>query len=89
MANKNDDGKRIKTISCSFCGKRQDQVRRLFSGMDNNFICDECVNLCGEILDEEDYYDEEDHLGQEDNLEINLLKPTEIKKFLDGIQIKK
>ena len=83
MANKNDDGKRIKTISCSFCGKRQDQVRRLFSGMDNNFICDECVNLCGEILDEEDYYDEEDHLGQEDNLEINLLKPTEIKKFLD------
>ena len=84
MANKGDDRK-VRTITCSFCGKKQDQVKRLFSGIDDTFICDECVNLCAEILDEE-YFDDVD--GSDANNselmgDINLLKPVEIKNFLD------
>ena len=39
-------------LKCSFCGKTQDQVKKLIAGPDV-FICDECVDLCNEILDEE------------------------------------
>jgi ATP-dependent Clp protease ATP-binding subunit ClpX len=42
------------TYHCSFCGKSQDQVRRLIAGPNQVFICDECVRLCHEIIDEED-----------------------------------
>ena len=38
---------------CSFCGKNQDQVRRLIAGPGAVYICDECVDLCREIIDEE------------------------------------
>ena len=48
MAGKND-GK----IRCSFCGKTQDQVNRLISGPNGAFICDECIDICAEILEEE------------------------------------
>ena len=41
-----------KQLRCSFCGKSQDQVRRLIAGP-NVFICDECIELCQEIIDEE------------------------------------
>ena len=40
-------------IRCSFCGKTQDQVRKLIAGSNNVFICDECIDLCAEILEEE------------------------------------
>ena len=91
MAIKGDDGRKVKTISCSFCGKRQDQVKRLFSGLNESFICDDCVNLCYEILEEDDYYDdsENDEAGYSASgnsggvADINLLKPQEIKHFLD------
>ena len=89
VANRSDDSRKIRSISCCFCGKRQDQVKRLFSGIDDVYICDECVNLCAEILDEE-YYDaddERDMNGAELAGEINLLKPVEIKKFLDDYVI--
>lgn len=71
-------------IRCSFCGKTQDQVRKMIAGTGNVFICDECVELCGEILEEE--------LGSEDEVssdfsDINLLKPKEIKEFLDNYVI--
>ena len=71
-------------IRCSFCGKTQDQVRNMIAGTGNVFICDECVELCGEILEEE--------LGSEDEVssdfsDINLLKPKEIKEFLDNYVI--
>ena len=66
-------------IRCSFCGKTQDQVRKMIAGTGNVFICDECIELCGEILEEE--------LGEEEEAPdfsgINLLKPKEIKEFLD------
>lgn len=68
-------------IRCSFCGKSQEQVRKMIAGTGNNvFICDECIELCSEILEEE--------MGPEgeeapDFAGINLLKPKEIKEFLD------
>ena len=40
-------------IRCSFCGKTQDQVRKLIAGSGNVYICDECIDLCAEILEEE------------------------------------
>lgn len=67
-------------IRCSFCGKTQDQVRKLIAGSNNVFICDECIDLCGEILEEELDGHEEEGLDLND---INLLKPKEIKAFLD------
>ena len=67
-------------IRCSFCGKTQDQVRKLIAGSNNVFICDECIDLCGEILEEELDGHEEEGLDLND---INLLKPKEIKSFLD------
>ncbi|MCI8725405.1 MAG: ATP-dependent Clp protease ATP-binding subunit ClpX [Hungatella sp.] len=67
-------------IRCSFCGKSQDQVRKLIAGNNNVFICDECIDLCSEILEEEL---EEEGEAAEGLGEINLLKPKEIKTFLD------
>ena len=75
---KSDDKK---TICCSFCGKRQDQVHRMIAGMDGTFICDECVTLCSEIMEEEDDIAMPSDYAQEQG--INLLKPKEIKEFLD------
>ncbi len=71
-------------VRCSFCGKSQGQVRRLLAGPNGVFICDECIELCADILDEElEDYDVEDTEHQE----INLLKPKEIKSFLDDYVI--
>ncbi len=62
-------------IRCSFCGKTQDQVRKIIAGP-NVYICDECVNLCQEIVQEE--------LGDEIDIDISeILKPAEIKEILD------
>jgi len=71
-------------IRCSFCGRSQDQVRKLISGGGDIYICDECVQLCSEILDEELGPDEE---MSSDFSGINLLKPKEIKEFLDDYVI--
>jgi len=72
MANRTDDRKQLR---CSFCNKTQDQVRKLIAGP-NVYICDECIDLCAEIIEEE--FD-----SAEVESEINLLKPQEIKDFLD------
>ena len=66
-------------FSCSFCGKTEDQVRRLIAGPDGAFICDECVEICAGIIEEEVYGDR-NNVAEE---EINLLKPKEIKEVLD------
>ncbi len=71
-------------VRCSFCGKTQDQVKKLIAGSNNVFICDECIDLCAEILEEE--------LDEQENTDpdfdgINLLKPKEIKAFLDDYVI--
>ncbi len=69
-----------KKLRCSFCGKSQDQVRKLIAGPNGAYICDECVDICVEIIEEE--FDDMDYAPSiEDG--INLLKPKEIKEFLD------
>ena len=75
MPNRMDDRVRF-----SFCGKTQDQVKKLIAGYNNVFICDECIDLCAEILEEE--FDDQEDAGP-DFAGINLLKPKEIKAFLD------
>ena len=69
-------------VRCSFCGKTQEQVRKLIAGPNGTYICDECVEICAEICAEEsaDY-------AEPMNDEINLLKPQEIKSFLDDYVI--
>ncbi len=71
-----------KSSFCSFCGKTQEQVRKLIVGPNNVRICDECIELCNDILREEIYYPED---GSEFPNEegINLVKPVEMKAFLD------
>ena len=69
-------------VRCSFCGKSASQVRKMIAGSNNTFICDECIELCSEILEEE--FAKGD--GEEESADlqtINLLKPKELKEFLD------
>ena len=77
MAGKNIDEK----LRCSFCNKTQEQVRKLIAGPNGAYICDECVAICGEILDEEFLNDDDNEAAA--GLDINLLKPKQIKEFLD------
>ncbi|MEW9094988.1 MAG: ATP-dependent Clp protease ATP-binding subunit ClpX [Clostridiaceae bacterium] len=67
-----DDKKQLK---CSFCGKTQDQVRRLIAGP-GVYICDECIELCSEIISDE--FEEDISIEME-----SLPKPIEIKNYLD------
>ncbi len=78
MAGKMNENK----VRCSFCGKTQDQVRKLIAGPGGIYICDECVDICADIIEEE--YEEE---PAQEEMEINLLKPVEIKEFLDDYVI--
>jgi len=62
-------------LKCSFCGKSQDQVRKLVAGP-GVYICDECIELCTEIVEEE--------LGNDEEVEFkDVPKPTEIRTILD------
>lgn len=70
-------------VRCSFCHKTQDQVRKLIAGPEDVYICDECVDICAEIIEEES----EEEEAQLDPAEINLLKPAQIKEFLDDYVI--
>ena len=65
-------------VRCSFCNKTQDQVKKMIAGPSGVYICDECVDICADIIEEE-YEDDPDT----EEMEINLLKPVEIKNFLD------
>ncbi len=67
-------------IKCSFCNKSQDAVRKLIAGPTGVYICDECVEICMDILDD---LEDEDEFIADSNLDINLLKPVQIKEFLD------
>jgi len=78
MAGRNIEDK----IRCSFCGKSQEQVRKMIAGPNGAYICDECIDVCTEIIEEEL---EEEENGNHEKLadEINLYKPEELKAFLD------
>ncbi len=67
-------------VRCSFCGKTQNQVRKLIAGPSGVYICDECVDICADILEEEL---EDEEIEVSDKQDINLLKPVQIKQFLD------
>ena len=67
-------------VRCSFCHKTQDQVHKLIAGPDGVYICDECVDICADILEEEL---EDEEVEETATPDINLLKPKEIKNFLD------
>lgn len=80
---KQDEGKE-KTIRCSFCGKTQDQVMRMIAGP-NVYICDECIDLCCSIIDDEADYKERRRPSAKNAPAVkrNLPKPHEIKQMLD------
>ena len=73
-----------KILKCSFCGKTQDQVKKLIAGPEV-YICDECVELCNEILDDEflDNKEKEIEGSKTDKDEKSIPKPHEIKAYLD------
>ena len=71
-------------LKCSFCGKTQDQVKRLIAGP-GVYICNECIELCLSVLEEENVVSEK-HSSKADK-SITLLKPKEIKKILDDYVI--
>ena len=71
-------GKYEEIVRCSFCNKPQSQVRKMIAGPNGVFICDQCVDVCTEIIEDELGYEEENAYD-----DINLLKPEEIKAFLD------
>ena len=78
MASRRDNNKQFR---CSFCNKTQDQVRKLVAGPKGVYICDECIEVCAEIM--EDEFEE----YNDDTQEINLMKPKEMKAFLDDYVI--
>ncbi|MDD6194042.1 MAG: ATP-dependent Clp protease ATP-binding subunit ClpX [Lachnospiraceae bacterium] len=81
MAGRNSEDK----VRCSFCGKSQQQVRKLIAGPNGAYICDECIDICSEIIEEELMGVDR---GQDDkDLDINLLTPREMKEFLDDYVI--
>lgn len=75
-SNNNDNSGR--ELYCSFCGKSQDEVRKLIAGP-SVYICDECINLCNEIISEESKQPAEPDIKAKNY----LYKPVEIKNFLD------
>ncbi|MCR5345196.1 MAG: ATP-dependent Clp protease ATP-binding subunit ClpX [Lachnospiraceae bacterium] len=75
MSEKNND-----KIRCSFCGKTQDQTRKLIAGPKGAYICDDCISICVEIMDEELYGKDFESDSEE---VIDLKKPEELKALLD------
>ena len=75
MASKNNN----QNVRCSFCGKAQEMVKRIVAGP-NAYICDECITICNNIIEDEHY---EDNLGYEDVKSEDIPTPAEIKKILD------
>ena len=80
MANKKD----LNDIRCSFCGKAQEMVKRIIAGPKSVYICDECINVCNSIIENDAY---EEDLGYEDVSTDEIPTPAEIKKILDDYVI--
>lgn len=81
-----------RNVKCSFCGKPQSQARKMIAGPNGVFICDECIDICSDILEEEEAEEFEDAeagtAGRSSGKEkINLLKPKELKSFIDDYVI--
>ncbi|MCC8168197.1 MAG: ATP-dependent Clp protease ATP-binding subunit ClpX [Clostridiales bacterium] len=78
---KDGSGRADNRIRCMFCGKTQEQVGRLIAGPNGSYICYDCVDICVELIEEENAQME----GRSKSIkqDINLLKPEEMKAFLD------
>ncbi|HAG69766.1 MAG TPA: ATP-dependent Clp protease ATP-binding subunit ClpX, partial [Lachnospiraceae bacterium] len=63
------------TICCSFCGKSQEYARKLISGPNGVYICDECIEICADILEDEFYDEDGKKSPSSGEFQINLLKP--------------
>lgn len=68
---------------CSFCGKSQNEVRKMIAGPAGVFICDSCVTVCKTIIDRE-LGEKEESGSSEGRPEVKLIRPNAIKKLLDG-----
>ena len=75
MASKSNN----QNVRCSFCGKAQEMVRRIVAGP-SAYICDECIAICNNIIEDENY---EDELGYEEIKSEDIPTPQEIKNILD------
>ncbi|MDD5939511.1 MAG: ATP-dependent Clp protease ATP-binding subunit ClpX [Lachnospiraceae bacterium] len=81
MAN---DKKMVPPRRCSFCGRTENQVNKLIAGPNGVYICDECVGICGDIINDATDQDEASVKGEPSaTAGINLMKPADIKAFLD------
>lgn len=65
----------FKSVKCSFCNKSQKEVKKIIAGP-NVYICDECVEICNEIITEE-------RIQEKSKAKVGIPKPSEIKSFLD------
>ena len=70
-------------IRCSFCGKKKRDTKKLVAGPPGIYICDECIGICADIIDDDYDEDAEYASGSEASDDIRLLKPRQIKEFLD------
>ena len=80
MAKNNNEDRNLKNVKCSFCGKTQENVRKIVAGP-GVYICDECIGICKNII-EEDYYEDEEGTYTMGEIE-ELPNPAQIKKILD------
>ena len=81
MAGKNSGN----DVRCSFCNKSQNQVKKMIAGPAGVYICDECIEICSDILEEE--FDQDVDEAEDATPDFKLLKPKEIKQFLDDYVI--
>ncbi len=79
MPRRNDDDYSI--LKCSFCHKRQEDVRKLIAGPSNVCICDECIEACRTLLNDEDNFYSRSYSSS--SFKMNIYTPVEIKNFLD------
>ena len=80
MAKNNNEDRNLKNVKCSFCGKTQENVKKIVAGP-GVYICDECIGICKNIIDEDYYEDEEGTYTMSEAEE--LPNPAQIKKILD------
>ena len=79
MASKKDTDE----IRCSFCGKPKKETRKLVAGPPGIYICDECISICSDIIEDDLEEEEVSTASSSSSDEIRLLKPRQIKDFLD------
>ena len=75
MPNINDE------LYCSFCGRKSNDVSHLIKGIDDVYICEDCIEVCGDLLEEQNAYNSVS--SSKKNQEINLMPPMQIKEYLD------